>query len=113
MPTAAIILTKAKPSLTLMLSFILPIPFFMVQDGRESVAAAKIFPRSGTMMNSSPPPPGGSVENPFEIRNDDELVFPFADAGYEFRLPMHADRRRLLERCHVQLRDLVDFVGND
>ena len=47
-------------------------------------------------VKDGPTAPMRSVENPFEIRDDDELVFPFADSGDEFRLPMHADRRRLL-----------------
>src|ERR1700742_3703730 len=49
-----------------------------------------------------------SIQNAFQVRNDDELFTPFGDETNELQLPMHADARRLL---HIGARDLRNFVA--
>src|ERR1700753_239208 len=51
-----------------------------------------------------------SIQNAFQVRNDDELFTPFGDETNELRLPVHADTRCLLHIGARDLRNLVDLV---
>src|SRR4051794_14837462 len=63
-----------------------------------------VRPRWSSMM---------SVEDAFQIRNDNELVTPLRDEADELRPPVHADARRLLHIDAGNFSHLVDLVGDD
>src|ERR1700751_934739 len=58
-------------------------------------------------------PETSSIQDAFQVWNDDELFTPLGDETDIFRLPMHADARRLLHVSARNLGDLVDLVGSN